>query len=184
MHVEINEANIDKFNLVELSGETREFLLSQAADAAAADPPHVLSCNVPDDLVLEQNVFDVYQGEHVDPARLKGCGYEKREVDGGDDIWVCIVHGKSSRYDVAADSHVPCLQVDPEVKPDAEEFKEALKGMSKTCVYNKIDNPRDGTTYICAVHGKTSKYDVTRLPNMPCQAIDPMTPAEGDPHRP
>jgi hypothetical protein len=172
MHVEVNEANIDRYQLVQLTGNSREDMLSAAADAATKG--HVLSCNVPDDQVIEQNVFDVYEGEHVDPRRLNACGYEKREIEGGGEIWVCIIHGKSSRYDVSADSRLPCIQVDPEVKPDAAEFNKALRDLPKECSYLKVDDPSNGTTYVCGVHGQPSKHDVTRLPNLPCLAMDPL----------
>lgn len=171
MQVEVNEANIDKFKLAELTGNTREFMLSAAADAAANG--HILSCEVPDDQVLSHNVFDIYESEHVDPQRLNGCGYEKRMDEDDNEHWVCVVHGKTSRRDVLADPHAPCLQVDPNVVPTKEEALEGLKQMPKTCVYNKIQDPAKGTVHICAVHGKTSKYDINRLPNMPCLAIEP-----------
>lgn len=170
MHVEVNEQNIDLYNLIELTGNSREEMLSRAAEAR--EQGHILSCDVPDNLVIKQNVFEVYESEHVDPKRLRGCGYEKREIAEGGEIWVCVMHGKSSRYDVSADSHLPCIQVDPEVQPDPEQFKEALKNLPKTCVYNEIDHP-SGKIHICAVHGEPSKFDIDRLPNMPCQAIDP-----------
>lgn len=171
MQVEVTESNIDKFDLVNRFGNSREFLLNEAANAAAKGM--VLSVELPDDVVLEQNVFEVFEGEHVDPRRLRGCGYEKKQDVDGVEHWVCVLHGKTSRYDVSADSHVPCIQVDPEVRPSEAEFNDALSKMDKTCVYNKIDDPNEGTVYICAVHGKTSKHDITRLPNLPCKAVDP-----------
>lgn len=180
MQVEVNEANIDRFKLVELTGNTREFMLSKAADAA--EEGYVLSCDVPDAQVLEQNVFDVYESEHVDPRRLNGCGYEKREDTVGGEHWVCIIHGKTSRHDVAADSHVPCLQVDPDIKSHPEAMDSSF--IPEACAYTKLDDPLEGTVYICAVHGKTSKHDISRVPSMPCLHIDPMTHSEGDPHRP
>lgn len=192
MHVEINETNIDKFDLVGLTGNSREHLLNEAANAKTKG--HVLSCNVPDNLVLEQNVFDVYEGEHVDPARLKGCGYEEREDTEGGKHMVCVMHNKVSRHSVAIDPHAPCLQVDPNPDdiPEGEELEDAIENMSQTCVYNKLDDPQTGTKYICAVHGRPSKFDISRLPNMPCLSVDPQGPgeekqkawSEGDPHRP
>lgn len=176
MHVEINEANIDKYNLVELSGNSREHLLNEAANAKVKG--HILSCNVPDELVLEQNVFDVYESEHVDPRRIHHCGYEEREDADGNKYMVCVLHNKTSRHDVSKEPEAPCLQVDPEVGPSAEEFKEALGQIGKTCVYNKTDDPKGGTRYICAVHGRPSKYDISRLPNMPCLSVDPKVAGE------
>lgn len=171
MHVEVNEANIDKYNLVELTGESREKLLSAAAEAALSNM--VFSCNVPDETVASHNVFEVFESEHVDPRRLNGCGYEKRMDVDDNEHWVCVVHGKVSRKDVLADPHAPCMQVDTDVVPTKEEFAQGLKQLPKTCVYNKIQDPVKGTVDICAVHGKVSKHDISRLPNMPCLAIDP-----------
>lgn len=180
MQVEVNEANIDKFKLVELTGNSREALLSRAAEASVEG--YVLSCEVPDDQVLDQNVFDVYESEYVDPRRLNGCGYDTQEDTDGNKYQICVIHGKTSRHDVSVDPNAPCLVVDPDIKP--EQFKDALKEISETsCAYTKIHDPRDGMVHICAVHGKRSKHDIDRVPSMPCLAIDPMTPAEGDPHR-
>lgn len=188
MQVEVNEANIDRYNLVELTGNSREFMLSEAANASANG--HILSVNVPDDLVLEHNVFDVYESEHVDPRRLQGCGYEERDSTDGAKYLVCVLHGKTSRHDLSVDPSAPCLLIDP----DPEAMKAALDQLSEQkisqpkvgsiCTYEKKDDALDGTVYICKIHGKRSKYDVTRLPNMPCMMVDPMTPSEGDPHRP
>ncbi len=182
MHVEINEANIDRFDLAGLTGNSREFLLSKAADAKVSG--HTLSCNVPDDLVLEQNVFEVYESEQVDPRRIKGCGYEEREDVDGNKHMVCVMHGKTSRHSVAIDPHAPCLQVDPLSRPEPEAFEKAVETFAKECVYTKIEDPHTGTTYLCAVHGRPSKFDISRLPNMPCLYIDPQFPGNGDPSRP
>lgn len=181
MQVEVNEANIDKFNLVELTGNSRELMLSRAAEASLEG--HVLSCNVPDELVLEQNVFEVYESEHVDPRRLNGCGYEQREDTGGGQHWICVIHGKTSRRDVLADPNAPCIQVDPDIETPTSRVQNSNVETPTSCVYNKIHDPRDGMVHICVVHGKRSKHDIDRVPSMPCLAIDPMTPAEGDPHR-
>jgi hypothetical protein len=176
MHVELNETNIDKYNLVELTGNSREHMLNEAANAAAKG--HILSVNVPDELVLEQNVFDVYESEHVDPRRLNHCGYEEREDEDGNKYMVCVLHNKTSRHDISKEPEAPCLQVDPEVKPSDEEFADALSKVDKTCAYNKIDDPETGTRYICAVHGRPSKYDISRLPNMSCLTVDPKVAGE------
>jgi len=63
MHVEINETNIDKFGLVKLTGNSREVLLSRAAEAAESG--YLLSFNIPDDLI-HQNVFDIAESMEVD----------------------------------------------------------------------------------------------------------------------
>ena len=171
MHVEVNEANIDLYQLVTLTGNSREFLLSEAANAAANG--HVLSVNVPDDQVIEQNVFDVYESEHVDPRRLNGCGYEIIPDVDGEEHLVCVVHGKTSRRDILADPHAPCIQVDPDERPSSEQLKDAANKTPTMCVYNRRDDPVNGVLYICAVHGRPSKHDISRVPSMPCLSVDP-----------
>lgn len=161
MQVEVNEANIDLYELVKLTGNTREFLLSQAADAKANGT--VLSCNVPDDQVLEQNVFDVYKEEHVDPRRIEGCKYEE-SMDG---LWVCVVHGRLSKYQVDDQSDKPCLEVEPKTE------SEGGSALTQPCNYSKVTDAIHGTTYFCLVHSRDSKYDIAQNPNMPCKAVDP-----------
>lgn len=178
MKVVINETNIDKFNLCEFTGETREHLLNEAQ--RAKDAGLDLSVNLPDDVVLEHNVFEHYDGEPVDPRRLNVCNYEKVEVEGGGEVWICMVHGKTSAYDVSADSHVPCIQAQPTAQsvPDVDTIEEAFQTMDQACTYTKSDDPINGSVYICAVHGHPSKFDISRLPNMPCMAIEPAYPGE------
>jgi len=163
MHVEVNEANIDLYKLVELTGNSREMMLSRAAEAKESG--HILSVEVPDDQVLEQNVFDVYQEEHVDPRRLEeGCHYELGGIDG---IPVCIIHGQPSKYDVTQRPEAPCLAMEPLTVPTPDNFS------GKSCAYSKITDAIHGTTYICLVHGKTSKYDIAHNPGLPCLAVEP-----------
>lgn len=162
MHVELNEANIDRYKLVELTGNSREMMLSKAAEAR--ENGHIISVDVPDELVLEQNVFDVYKEEHVDPRRIEGCRYEL-SMDGGE--LVCVVHGQPSKYDVAFHPEKPCLAVEPLTVPKRDDFS------GKSCAYTKVTDAINGTTYFCAVHGKTSKYDVANHPGLPCLAVDP-----------
>lgn len=189
MHVEITEKNIDKYKLDELSGETREFLLSQAAQARESG--HTLSANVPDELVETENVFDIYDSEVVDPRRLQHCGYEDREDTEGKHYLICLLHGKTSRHDLSQNPSAPCLVVDP----DPVEVFEAMREMTEKkpafapkigsiCTYKKKDDAVDGSVYVCQIHGRQSKHDISRLPNQPCLSVDPMTPAEGDPNRP
>lgn len=181
MHVEVNETNIDRYNLVELTGNSREFMLSKAADAA--EKGFTISCNVPDEKVAKFNVFEEFESDMVDPRRLKGCGYEARLDTEGATHMVCVLHGKTTRHDLSKDPNAPCVQVDPAMKPTDEQINEGLNNLKRTCVYNKMEDPIEGTVYLCAVHGARSKYDISRLANMPCLVIEPRTPAEGDPHR-
>jgi hypothetical protein len=161
MQVEVNEANIDRYELVKLTGNTREFLLSQAAEATANGT--VLSCQVPDELVLEQNVFDVYQDEHVDPRRVEGCRYDQ-SMDG---VWMCVVHGEPSKYEVDSTSEKPCYKIDPLTVPALDNFT------GKSCSYSKVTDAIQGTSYFCLIHGQSSKYDVANNPGLPCKAVDP-----------
>jgi hypothetical protein len=161
MEVEVNEANIDLYDLVKMTGNSREFLLSKAAEAA--EHGTVLSCRVPDDIVLEQNVFDVYKDEYVDPRRIEECRYEET-IDGR---LVCVFHNQPSKYDVDISSNKPCLMVEPIGIPKTEPFS------GKACGYSQVHDPIQGTAYICLMHGQTSKYDIANNPGMPCKAVDP-----------
>lgn len=188
MQVEVNETNIDLYGLVELSGNSREFLLNQAADASANGV--VLSCNVPDDLVVEQNVFDVYESEHVDPKRLQTCGYEKAFDEDGVAYYVCVLHGKVSRHDTYANKGAPCMAVDPHPNDVIQGLKQIVdtpkleSKIGSICSYDKKDTSHDGTVYVCRIHGRPSKHDISRLPNQPCLSVDPYTPFEDDPTKP
>lgn len=189
MHVELNEKNIDKYNLVELTGNTREFMLSQAADARVNG--HTISVNVPDELVETENVFDVYESEVVDPARLRHCGYEEREDTEGGKHYICLLHGKTSRHNLDEHPTAPCLVMDP----DPIQVLDAMKELTETktsppmgrlgsiCTYAKSEDPIEGTMYVCKIHGRQSKHDISRIPNQPCLAADPLTPEDKDPHR-
>jgi len=110
-------------------------------------------------------VFDVYKEEHVDPRRLEeGCHYELA-LDGGD--MICVVHGQPSKYDVTQISNAACLALEPLTVPNPDNFT------GKSCAYSKITDAIHGTTYICLVHGKTSKYDIAHNPGLACLAVDP-----------
>jgi hypothetical protein len=177
MLVEVNEKNIDKYNLVELTGNSREDMLSAAAEARING--HNLSCNVPDDQVETENVFDIYESEPVDPRRLQGCGYEEREDNEGNKYQVCLLHGKTSRHDLNVNPNALCLLMDPH----PQEVLDAMKTLAEKpavapkigsiCTYDKKDSAQDGTTYVCKIHGRPSKHDISRLPNQPCLSVDP-----------
>lgn len=65
MHIEVTEESIDLFGMAELTGETKEFLLSKAAEAIANG--HTLSIDVP----IDRNVFDERTAKPVDPEDLE-----------------------------------------------------------------------------------------------------------------
>lgn len=178
MQVEINEKNIDKYNLVEMSGETREFLLSQAAEARVNG--HTLSANVPDELVETENVFDIYESEHVDPRRLQHCGYEDREDEEGTHYLICLLHGKTSRHNLDENPTAPCLLMDPHPQAVFDAMREMAEKkpsfepkIGSICTYQKNDSATEGTTYVCKIHGRPSKHDISRLPSSPCLSVDP-----------
>lgn len=56
MQVEVNDANITQFGLVELTGNTRELLMTRAREAEESG--YVLSVEIPDTLI-HMNVFDM-----------------------------------------------------------------------------------------------------------------------------
>ena len=69
--VVINEENILKFDLVRLTGNSREALLAAALEAQ--DSGYVLMCKIPtpDSDKIEVNVFDVVEGEEVSDEALE-----------------------------------------------------------------------------------------------------------------
>ena len=68
MQVEVNEHNIIKFGLVQLTGNSVEVLLTRAKEAEAAG--YVLAVEIPDDQV-RMNMFDVGRGAPVDEDVLR-----------------------------------------------------------------------------------------------------------------
>jgi hypothetical protein len=165
--VEINETNIDRYNMAERFNQSREELLSRAAEAT--EQGFAVSAKIPRAEVDKFNVFDTFgTDEVIDPARIKHCGYEKRELEGGGEVYVCLVHGKTSEYNVEKRPHAPCIQVDPDLKPTKEQMDTVLG-----CRYETKQDPFQGTIQVCIIHDQQSKHDVTRIPNMPCLEIDP-----------
>lgn len=127
MRVEVNETNIDLFQLELLTGNSREDMLNAAAEAAREG--YTLSCQIPDS--SEEIKFNAF--EHLDSTPAPkvevsdqvntysdGCRYEQRRVlDGGEKTWICIIHHTNSRHEVIDEtSRVPCLFLDPYVLED------------------------------------------------------------------
>lgn len=71
MQVEVNEENILRFSLVQLTGNSKEDLL--AAAARAEEEGYVLTCRIPDatDDVLQTNIFEAGDGEVVSDEKLQ-----------------------------------------------------------------------------------------------------------------
>ncbi len=109
MDVEVNEENIDLFALAKLTGNTREEMLSQAADAAEAG--YILSVNIPD-TELHHNVFENYVATVVGGQENVRCRYELKDTIIGQ-IWTCIIHMHASKHNVDEASDKPCLKIDP-----------------------------------------------------------------------
>ena len=165
--VEVNETNIDRYNMEQRFKQSRTDLLSRAAEATTEG--FVLSVKIPKDEVKQFNVFENFGEEVVDPRRINSCGYEKRELEEGGEVYVCLVHGKVSEYDVERRPNAPCIQVDPDAKPTKEQLDTVLG-----CRYEQKQHPLKGTIMQCIIHDQESKHDVTKIPNMPCLAIDPV----------
>lgn len=166
MQVEVNETNIDKFGLVALTENSREELLSHAAEASTHG--FALTVEVPDDHLIELNIFDVVEGQPVEnPENLGKCRYANRWNNKvGESVMVCIVHDQPSKYTVVSgDSTLPCLAVEPHSIPKFD--KEA----GSSCIYTNVAGSRE---LICVIHGEGSKYDVRHHPGMPCKKIDPV----------
>lgn len=187
VEVEVNETNIDRYNMAERFNQSREELLSRAAEARVpqegAPDGFTLSVKIPREETAKFNVFENFRDEHVDATRVTHCGYEKRELEDGGHAFVCIIHGKVSNRDVDETSTEPCIQVDPNVKPTKEQVEERLQEVMGCRYEGKLDGIR-GTVYICIIHDRESKHEVHSRSNAPCLAVDPLTPAEGDPNRP
>ena len=111
MDVEVNEENIDLFALVEFTGNSREVMLSRAAEARQNG--YILSVKIPDD-ELHHNVFESYLSQTIDSQSNVGCRYEMLWAIDGSQTWMCIVHGQKSKHDAEVAPNAPCLQIDPE----------------------------------------------------------------------
>lgn len=62
MHVEVNETNIALFDLVRLTGNSKEMLLQSAREAEANG--YILSCMIPDpDGPVQVNAFEHFDSE-------------------------------------------------------------------------------------------------------------------------
>lgn len=77
MQVEVTAANIVKFGLVQLTGNSVETMLTLAREAA--DTGHILTVEIPDDQLVHMNVFDVAESRQVvDEDELE---YQNRIMD-------------------------------------------------------------------------------------------------------
>lgn len=71
MQVEVNEENIVRYNLVQLTGNSKEELLTAAKQAE--ENGYVLTCRIPEpaDDVLQMNIFEGAQGDVPDDDVLE-----------------------------------------------------------------------------------------------------------------
>lgn len=113
MRVEVNEANIERFNLVSQTGNSREQMLAMAAQAESNG--QVLSVEVPDADALQHNVFDVYESEHIDPRRMdvpeSDCSYTQIQDPTDGVFYICDIHSAESLYNVELFPSAPCKVV-------------------------------------------------------------------------
>lgn len=110
MQVEVNETNIDQFGLVQLTGNTREELLVRADEAATHG--FVLSVTVPDDQLIEQNVFDYAQKVKPEDLPKPPCVYTLEKDRDGNRVALCVVHNSITKYSIDDISQIPGLQCD------------------------------------------------------------------------
>lgn len=68
MQIEVNQENIIKFNLVQMTGNSVEVLLQRAEEARQSG--YVLAVQIPDDLI-HMNVFDAAGSQAVDEEELR-----------------------------------------------------------------------------------------------------------------
>ena len=65
LHVEVNEKNIARFDLVKLTGNTKEELLNHAEEASKSG--YILTCRIPmPEDPIEVNVFEAFEAEDVE----------------------------------------------------------------------------------------------------------------------
>jgi hypothetical protein len=119
MHVEVNETNIAVFELVQMTGNSREVLLNAAAEAAKKG--YILHCQIPDpEDPIEVNAFEHFESEKAPDVSdevntfSNRCRYELLRSEEGPMIWFCIIHhAKSKHHIVGEDSQAQCLFLDP-----------------------------------------------------------------------
>lgn len=87
MQVEVNEENIVKYNLVQLTGNSAETLLTAAAEAKKNG--YELTCRIPDD-DLHINVFEAAGATSVSEEQLKH--WQEQEN--------IIVEGQRQRHEI------------------------------------------------------------------------------------
>lgn len=120
-YVELNEVNIDLYNLVELTGNSKKAMLEKAREAA--ETGHILSVNVPDEMIIEQNIFEQFPAEVIDEViTVEQVPHEEEQypcifttiVDPHQgSIEICVLHGQPSSRPVTPGSNVPCQALLP-----------------------------------------------------------------------
>ena len=127
MRVQVTPQNIVEYGLDKLTGNSTGDLLARAAEMEASG--YELFVRIPDieggdtEAPTERNVFE-HHGGLPDPD---GRSHEQAAIDltqvcsyqlmyyGSDtpQEFVCTKHNAASRHSVDADSHAPCLMLDP-----------------------------------------------------------------------
>jgi hypothetical protein len=80
MQVEVNEENIVRYNLVQLTGNTKEALLTAAMQAEKNG--YVLTCRIPEpsDDVLQMNIFEGAQGDVPSDEELEAFYHQANPI--------------------------------------------------------------------------------------------------------
>lgn len=131
MRVRVTPVNIDAYDLVTVTGNTREDLLARAAEALVEGHgdfyviiPDVLGGDT--EIPTERNVFEHYDGlpepdgythEQASIDLARACSYKLEFTSDGKSFYICQKHNTLSKHAVDATSHTPCLAIDPYEEP-------------------------------------------------------------------
>lgn len=126
MRIKVTQDNIDMYGLDTLTGLSAEVLLEQAR--IEMESGNEFWVRIPDviggdtEAGGDRNVFehfseipepDGYSHEQQKLDMLYQCSYVRGYDMVNREFWVCTVHAMASKYTVDANSHAPCLAVDP-----------------------------------------------------------------------
>lgn len=133
MRVKVTLSNIIEYSLDVITGNSRADLLARAKEME--DSGYELFVRIPDveggdtEVPTERNAFEHYGPDLPEPEGvaheqlslsleeqaylLEPCSYARYDFPDGDWAWWCTKHSIESKHAVDADSHAPCLALDP-----------------------------------------------------------------------
>jgi hypothetical protein len=133
LRVVITPQNIDEYGLDYITGNTREDLITEAAEMR--EKGYDMFVNIPDamggdkDAPTERNVFEYYTTGVPDSGEVThsqestnlidqtyiptSCNYRHIVIGNGELKWICNIHDVPSKHLINPGSHAPCLAIDP-----------------------------------------------------------------------